>query len=141
MSRETWRHTDAVEVPDVVGLSLPVARARAHEAGVSLAQPDPDGPPLAALTWPGEYVVTGQSPAPGARLWRWDSVVVSWTADNEGTAGVREPLRPRPSPDTLRAATPLSDRAGHLTPSEQRDLRIALNHLHDALTTTPGGPR
>jgi len=26
MSRETWRHTDAVEVPDVVGLSLPVAR-------------------------------------------------------------------------------------------------------------------
>ncbi len=30
---------------------------------------------------------------------------------------------------------------GHLTPSEQRDLRIALNHLHDALTTTPGGPR
>jgi hypothetical protein len=26
---------------------------------------------------------------------------------------------------------------GHLTPSEQRDLRIAINHLHDALTAAP----
>jgi len=26
---------------------------------------------------------------------------------------------------------------GHLTPSEQRDLRTAINHLHDALTAAP----
>jgi hypothetical protein len=98
MARDNWRLTDAVEVPDVVGLHISVARQIAYEAGLKLAQPDPDGPPLAALTWPGDFIITGQSPAAGARLWRWDPLVVSWVAaDQAGPAGDREPRRP-PAP-------------------------------------------
>ncbi len=94
MTRDSWRCTDSVVVPDVVGLVVTEARQVAHRAGLSLAHPDPDGPPLGALTWP-EYVVTGQQPAPGAQLWRWDSLAVTWSvADRGGEAGVREPRRP-----------------------------------------------
>ena len=104
MTHDRWRQTDAVDVPNVVGELLSEARRIANDAGVVLAQPDPDGPPLSALTWPREYVVTAQSPAPGARLWRWDSVVVRWTVpDHGGPSGVREPRRPRTPLDTLAA--------------------------------------
>ena len=54
---------DLVVVPDVVGLEVRRAGRVAHRSGVVLTQPDPDGPPLGALTWPAEYVVTAQSPA------------------------------------------------------------------------------
>lgn len=104
MTRDRWRRTDKVVVPDVVGLAVTEARQVASRAGLALAQPDPDGPPLGALTWPGEYVVTGQQPAPGARLWRWDSLVVTWAAaDRGGEAGVREPRRPLHPLDTIAA--------------------------------------
>jgi hypothetical protein len=104
MTRESWRRTEPVEVPDVVGLAVSVATQVAYDAGLKLAQPDPDGPPLAALTWPGDFLVTGQSPPPGARLWRWDPLVVSWAAaDRGGPAGVREPRLPRTPPGELAA--------------------------------------
>ena len=47
--REEWRSADAAVVPDVVGLRVRDAEEVAHAAGLKLAQPDPDGPPLAAL--------------------------------------------------------------------------------------------
>ncbi len=50
----------------VVGLEMRRAERVAQGAGVVLAQPDPDGPPLGELTWPGEYLVTAQPPAPPA---------------------------------------------------------------------------
>ncbi len=110
MPGDVWRLTDVVTVPDVVGPPLAHARNVAHDAGVVLAQPDSDGPPLGALSWPGEYLVTGQSPRPGTRLWRWDSVVVSWRpVDRGGDAGVREPRRPIPPQDAF--AAPLPDEA------------------------------
>ena len=87
---------DLVVVPDVVGLEVRRAYRVAAEAGVALAQPDPDGPPLGALAWPGEYVVTAQSPAAGAVLPRWDSVVVLFTGADDGTAGDWGPRRPYP---------------------------------------------
>ena len=40
------RFADRVTVPDVVGLPFHVGRDVAWEAGVSLANPDPDGPPI-----------------------------------------------------------------------------------------------
>lgn len=91
---------DHVVAPDVVGLSLADGRRVAGEAGVALAQPDPDGPPLGALTWPGEYVITGQVLRPGTSMKLWDSLVVSWReVVLPGTpgdpAGVREPRHPR----------------------------------------------
>jgi hypothetical protein len=98
------RHADVVIVPDVVGTSVAEARGIAHEAGLTLAQPDPDGPPLRALTWPGAWLVTEQDPPPGRELYRWDSVRVRFrAADADGLAGVREPRRPLPDPDVLSA--------------------------------------
>lgn len=72
----TERFADQVTVPDVVGLPFHVGRDLAGDAGVTLANPDPDGPPISALAWPGLYYITSQSPAAGTTLYRWDSVVV-----------------------------------------------------------------
>lgn len=65
----------------------------AYSAGLKLAQADPDGPPLAALTWPDDYWITGQRPSPGSRLRRWDPLIVTWSA-SPADGGVREPRRP-----------------------------------------------
>ena len=89
------RPTERVVTPDVVGMVVDEAPATAHAAGVVLAQPDPDGPPLSALTWRLPVTVTSQDPAPGTVLRRWESVVVTWSRDE---AGVREPRRPAPRP-------------------------------------------
>ena len=70
------RFADQVTVPDVVGIPFHVGRDLANDAGVTLANPDPDGPPIAALGWPGLYYITSQSPAAGTTLYRWDSVEV-----------------------------------------------------------------
>lgn len=67
---------EIVTVPDVVGLPFHVGRDLASEAGVTLANPDPDGPPISGLAWPGLFYITSQSPAPGTRVERWDSVVI-----------------------------------------------------------------
>jgi hypothetical protein len=71
------------------------ARKVAQAAGVVLAPPDPDGPPLSALTWQLPVTVTAQDPPAGTVLRRWESVVVPWNTDE---SGVREPRRPRPQP-------------------------------------------
>ncbi|MEV4555437.1 PASTA domain-containing protein [Kitasatospora sp. NPDC049285] len=67
---------DEVTVPDVVGLLVPRARTLARQAGVVITAPDPDGPPLSALTWPGTWRVTAQSPAAGTRMRRRGSLAV-----------------------------------------------------------------
>lgn len=96
------RHADVVIVPAVVGMTVAEARRIAGDAGVALAQPDPDGPPLGALTWPGVWFVTEQDPSPGSEMYRWDSVRVRFRpADADGPAGVREPRRPGPDPGVL----------------------------------------
>ncbi|WP_222193108.1 PASTA domain-containing protein [Modestobacter italicus] len=99
----TDRAADLVLVPSVVGLEVEVARRVADAAGVALAQPDPDGPPLGALTWPERHRVVGQHPAPGSVLHRWDSLVVHTELADGGAAGVREPRRPHPEPPAGRA--------------------------------------
>lgn len=102
MAHDGWRKTGAVTVPSVIGLHIRDAEQAAYDAGLKLAQPDPDGPPLAALTWSNDHWITSQTPAPGARLWRWDSLVVEWSARQGGdAAGVREPRRPKPTPRLL----------------------------------------
>jgi len=103
MPRDPRRLTDVVEVPHVVGLHIRDAEQTAYAAGLKLAQPDPDGPPLAALTWPGNFWVTDQEPAAGSRRWRWDSIIVSWSA-SPGSDAVREPRRPQPPPRVLAGA-------------------------------------
>jgi hypothetical protein len=100
MPQDDWRCTDTAVVPRVVGLHIRDAERIAHAAGLKMAQPDPDGPPLAALTWPGDYWITDQTPAAGAQRWGWDPIVVHWTT-SPGHAGVREPRRPHPPLNSL----------------------------------------
>jgi hypothetical protein len=78
------RFADQVTVPDVVGLPFHVGRDLAHNAGVALANPDPDGPPIGGLAWPGLYYITSQSPPAGTTLYRWDSVEVEIVPYGEG---------------------------------------------------------
>ena len=87
---------DLVVVPDVVGMVVDDARLFAWDHGVALAQGDPDGPPLAGLTWQQPVVVTSQEPAAGSLLLAWHTVVVTWAARPD-PAGVREPRRPLPT--------------------------------------------
>jgi beta-lactam-binding protein with PASTA domain len=70
------RAAPTVTVPDVVGLPFHIGRDKASSAGVSLANPDSDGPPIAALAWPGLFYITSQSPPPGTEVHQWDSVAV-----------------------------------------------------------------
>jgi beta-lactam-binding protein with PASTA domain len=71
------RATDPVTVPDVVGMSVRLARPLAEAAGLVLAQPDPDGPPPAGLTWPHNPTIVRQRPAPGTVLHRWGGPGIS----------------------------------------------------------------
>lgn len=57
-----------IEVPDFVGVPFHIARDEAEAIGLTLANPDPDGPPIGALAWPGLFYVTHQSPSPGAKV-------------------------------------------------------------------------
>jgi len=121
---------DDVAAPDVVGLPLAAAGRVAGEAGVALAQPDPDGPPLAALTWPGEYVITGQVLQPGTPMKLWDSLVVSWRKVGPGTPGdpAREPRHPlRPNGNlTAEAQPPRADQTSVVISDRRpRDTQVA----------------
>jgi hypothetical protein len=106
---------EEVEVPDLIGLIVSVARIVARDTGLVIAAADPDGPPLAALTWPGAWVVVSQRPPPGATLRRNGTVVVDcqqWPPSDE--VGDREPRRPLPHLDVL---------GGEPTWTEDIDLR------------------
>lgn len=102
------RSADRVTVPDVVGFPFHVGRDVASDAGVVLANPDPDGPPIAALTWPGLYYITSQSPAAGSTVYRWDSVVVETVPYGEAASDA-ERTSPR---------APISD-IGHARPERE----------------------
>lgn len=121
----TWsgpENAAAVKVPDLVGLLVRAAREVAWDAGLVIASADPDGPPLAALTWPGTWVVTAQHPEPGSMMRYRGSVVVDFeTRPPGGESGDREPLRPVPPPAMLRVARgPVGD--GEFTGSAMGDL-------------------
>lgn len=83
-------------VPDVVGLPFHIGTDVAAEAGVTLANPDPDGPPIGLLTWPGLDYIVRQETAPGALLYEWDLVGVEVV--KHGDVLDREPATPRQSP-------------------------------------------
>jgi hypothetical protein len=77
-------------VPDFRGRQALDAWLSGHDMGLLLQGPDPDGErPLL------NGRVVAQSPAPGSRLGRWDTVTV-WIIDGGEGSGVREPRRPLP---------------------------------------------
>lgn len=97
----TRRRQSTVVVPNVIGQSWDIARHRLQASRLVAVGPDPDGPPLAALGWP-RGVVTDQSPESGAKVPPGSPVTVWLTDGGGGSAGVREPRRPKPTPTTAR---------------------------------------
>jgi hypothetical protein len=77
------RAAEFVIVPDVVGERFFPAREIATLAGLTLANPDPDGRPISGIAWPNNPVIQSQSPAPGSILFRNDSLRVWLRLDLE----------------------------------------------------------
>ncbi len=102
-ARESRRRS-TVRVPHVVGLAWDDAvRVLVEQRLVAVGQ-DPDGPPL-PLTASPSGVVSDQSPESGATV-PPGSTVTLWIERGDGSAGVREPRRPKPSPRSARAEPP-----------------------------------
>lgn len=99
------RFADLVTVPDVVGLPFHVGRDIAADAGVTLANPDPDGPPIGALAWPGLYYITSQRPMAGTKAYRWDSVAVEIVAHGEADSNAAR-IQPEQPPADVAHAVP-----------------------------------
>jgi hypothetical protein len=107
MARDATGDAGQVVVPNLVGMVVHEARQKGHEAGLVVVSADPDGTPLGGLTWPGTWIVTAQHPAPGARLSRWDNLVIEFEERRGGEgAGDREPRTPLPDLGTLAAELP-----------------------------------
>jgi PASTA domain len=81
-----------VLVPDVVGLEWDTARRVLSSDGLRAAGADPDAPPPSP-----ESAVVDQKPVAGESV-PAGSTVLLWFGRGPGSAGVREPLHPRPSP-------------------------------------------
>lgn len=90
------RRAATVVVPRLIGMRWDEARHQLEQLGLNGVRSDPDGPPLAALGWP-NTVVTDQSPESGARV-PTHTTVTLWLERGDGSAGDREPLRPKPTP-------------------------------------------
>jgi DNA-binding Lrp family transcriptional regulator len=103
MARE-WRRQSSVVVPNVIGMSWDNAFEALQDVGLVGVGSDPDGPPIAVLGWPG-VVVTDQSPESGAKV-PAGSPVTLWIERGGGSAGVREPRRPKPSPKSAHEMRP-----------------------------------
>ena len=97
------RAADRVVVPNVVGMPFHVGRDLAYDAGVTLANPDPDEPPIGALAWPGLIYITSQRPTAGTELYRWDSVVIEVAAYGEADSTTRAPFPDKPRVDSAQA--------------------------------------
>ncbi|GAB2721250.1 PASTA domain-containing protein [Arthrobacter bambusae] len=103
------RAADFVLVPDVVGERFLKAREIAGAAGLTLANPDPDGPPISELAWRRNTTVQAQSPDPGSLLYRYDSLRVWLRSDLEPDMA-RKPDSPPPSVDSAHAVPEVAPR-------------------------------
>jgi hypothetical protein len=93
------RRRSNVRVPNVLGKSFDDARLALLKVGLVAVGPDPDGLPM-AMEWPDAKVVD-QSPESGAKVPASTSVTL-WVMRGGGSAGVREPRRPLPGPQSAR---------------------------------------
>ena len=95
-----------VIVPFLVGLGWREARDAGFAGGFHVSGPDPDGPPLASLGWPGGVIVA-QQPDAGTRVRRGDVVTVWIDKRRPGDAGDREPsMPPQPSRSNTQRISP-----------------------------------
>lgn len=103
------RAADFVIVPDIAGLPFLEAREIAYAAGVSIANPNRDGPPIRAIVWPENPTIQRQDPESGTVAYRWDSRRV-WLRSDPEPDMARTLDTPPPSADRARAtpAAPIS---------------------------------
>jgi hypothetical protein len=98
-SRELRQH-DAVRVPRVIGMAWDEAvRALVEHRLVAVGE-DPDGPPLPHVAIAGG-IIGDQNPK-AANMVDAGSTVTLWIEPGGGSAGVREPRRPKPTPRSAR---------------------------------------
>jgi transposase-like protein len=90
------RHEATVVVPMVIDQTVEDARVALAERALVGVSADQDDMPIAELILGGS-VVTDQSPQAGTRV-APGATVRLWTRNRGGGAGVREPRRPRPTP-------------------------------------------
>lgn len=92
----------AVTVPDVVGMSWPVAHHRLLEERLHAITADPD---LQLFLGPeaGDFEVVEQKPASGERVAPYSPVTL-WLRRGPGSAGMLAPLEPPPTPRARRGA-------------------------------------
>lgn len=96
------RAADLVVVPDVVGEHFLHSREIAQTAGLTLANPDPDGPPISSIAWPRNPIIQSQSPAPGSVSFRNDSLRI-WLRSELEPGMVRKLETPPPTIDGYHA--------------------------------------
>lgn len=100
---------ETVAVPHLLGLDVRHARRFVNEIGLVLVGEWRDGPPLGALTWPGDWHITSQEPQAGAELNRGDEVVITFRRTDGGDEAP-VPAKPIPAPPVpLRAAAEPED--------------------------------
>jgi hypothetical protein len=97
-----FRRRSAVRVPAVVGMTWADANGALREAGLVAVGWDASGLPLDDAA--PSSVVTDQSPESGAKVPRGWSIRLWLYYGDGGSAGVREPRRPRPDPKVGRAS-------------------------------------
>lgn len=92
-------------VPVLVGLTVPAARDVCVDIRIVPISRTPDGPGLAAQTWPGRWVVTAQDPEPGIEVAPGDSVTIEFVEDGPANSDVVAQLIP-PEPTLIEHAVP-----------------------------------
>jgi hypothetical protein len=118
--RRPARAADFVIVPDVVGERFLNAGEIAQAAGLTLANPDPDGPPIGAIAWRKNPTIQSQFPAPGSVLYRYDSLRVWLRSDLEPDLA-RKLDDPPPSVDWAHATPENPSRTIELTSDSSAD--------------------
>lgn len=92
----------AVTVPDVIGMSWETARRRLLEERLHAVGADPELPPFLGPE-SADFEVVDQKPAAGERV-APHSPVTLWLRRGPGSARVRAPLEPPPTPRARRGA-------------------------------------
>ena len=92
-------------VPVLVGLTVPAARDVCVDIRIVPISRTPDGPGLAAQTWPGRWFVTAQDPEPGIEVAPGDTVTIEFIEDGLANSDVVARLIP-PEPTLIEHAVP-----------------------------------
>lgn len=92
-------------VPVLVGLTVPAARDVCVDIRIVPISWTPDGPGLAAQTWPGRWFVTAQDPEPGIEVAPGDTVTIEFIEDGPANSDVVARLIP-PEPTLIEHAVP-----------------------------------